>query len=81
MSYSRFIDGVEALCDDSDWTPITPSQLLAKLEMHGKPKDQQRDAVARWLETNEATRFLQASLEHDGLVDPPSVDASHHSAA
>ena len=81
MSYSRFIDGVEAVFDNSDWTPHTPSQLLGKLGMHDQPKDHQRDAVARWLETNEPTRFLQRLLEHDGLVDASSVDASHHSAA
>jgi hypothetical protein len=80
-SFSRFIDGVDVLPDDS-WTPHTPSQLLFKLGVRNQPKDGQRKAVAEWLATNEPSTFLLMFLEDDGLVDGRSAeDASRHSAA
>jgi hypothetical protein len=67
--HSRFIDGVDFVDDDSDWIPTTPSQLLAKLRVRRKSHEEQRVAIARWLESNEPSRFLRICLEDDGFGD------------
>lgn len=67
--HSRFIDGVDYVDDDSDWIPNTPSQLLAKLRVRRKSREEQRVAIARWLESNEPSQFLRLCLEDDGFGD------------
>lgn len=80
--FNRFIDGVDFIPVDSDWTPHTPSQLLAKLGVRDQPKQRQREAVARWLEDNEPSDLLRVFLEDDGLVEGFSVGGAFpHSAA
>jgi hypothetical protein len=76
---SRFIDGVDVFFDDSDWTPHSPSQLLAKLGVRDQPKTRQREAVAGWLKSNDPSPFLRTCLVDDGLLG--SVDSRRHSAA
>lgn len=67
--YSRFIDGVDFVLDDSDWIPNTPSQLLAKLRVSRKSREEQRAAIGRWLETNEPSQFLRICLQDSGFVE------------
>lgn len=80
--FNRFVDGVELIPHGSDWTPYTPSQLLAKIGVRDAPRQRQREAVAAWLETNEPTTFLRMCLEDDGLIgDSTSSGQARHSAA
>jgi hypothetical protein len=67
--YNRFVDGVEFISPDSDRTPYTPSQLLAKLGVRDAPKQRRRHAVASWLEDNEPTPLLRRFLADDGLIE------------
>ena len=67
--YSRFIDGVDFVLDDSDWIPNTPSQLLAKLRVSRKSREEQRVAIGRWLEANEPSQFLRICLQDSGFVE------------
>ena len=66
--FSRFIDGVELVPAESDWTPYTPSQLLAKLRVRSRPRADQRAAIEKWLAANEPAPFLRMCLEDDGYV-------------
>lgn len=80
--FNRFIDGVEFIPLDSDWTPYTPSQLLAKLGVRDAPKRHQREAVADWLGENQPTTFLRMCLEDDGLIAGSAGSGEpRHSAA
>jgi hypothetical protein len=67
--YSRFIDGVDFVLDDSDWVPNTPSQLLAKLRVSQNSREEQCAAIGRWLEVNEPSLFLRICLEDCGFIE------------
>lgn len=80
--FNRFINGVDFIPVGSDWTPHTTSQLLSKLGVRSKPREEQSRAIASWLETNEPAPFLRMCLEDDGfLVEAPTQVVPRHSAA
>jgi hypothetical protein len=80
--FNKFIDGVDFVPAESDWTPHTTSQLLGKLNVRGRPRDVQRRAVASWLEANKPAPFLRMCLEDDGFLKAETTQpAPRHSAA
>jgi hypothetical protein len=80
--FNRFIDGVDFIPIESDWTPRSTSQLLSKLGVRSKSKEEQRFAIASWLKTNEPAPFLRMCLQDDGFLTEASTQAvPRHSAA
>ena len=80
--FNRFIDGVDFIPIESDWTPRSTSQLLSKLGVRSKPNEEQRLAIASWLETNVPAPFLRMCLEDDGFLSEAPIQAvPRHSAA
>jgi hypothetical protein len=79
---SRFTEDLFLIPAGEEWVPRTPSQLLHQLGVRLDAKQNQRKAVASWLETNEPSPFLRRCLEMDQLVDVSSEPRSAgHSAA
>jgi hypothetical protein len=80
---SRFNDNLCMVPLDSDWEPFTVGQLLTKLSIRREAEDRQRAAIAEWLETNEPSWSLVATLEDSGLMpsEAERAAAHRHSAA
>lgn len=71
---NKFIDDVRVVFTDELGPPRTPGQLLSRLHLHGQPREVQRAAVAKWLESNEPADVMSMGLEIYGLVDSSSPD-------
>ena len=67
--YSRFITHPGDLRRKGSTTPrLTVRSLLEQLGVSHAPKEEQRQAIASWLETNNPDRVLIAGLERRALL-------------
>lgn len=74
---SRFVAEEGELVEPGTALPlVTTKRLLAALGVRDAPVDEQREAVATWLRTNEPNEVLTACLRREGFLSPESPNDS-----